>query len=98
MAVKKYPKLVQCDRRGQIVIPKDIRRELKIDEGTGFWMYTITEEGILLKKVDSPSLGKHGEIVKKLEEKAGKLKMKKANVKKSVQKYKKTKEGGLEVV
>jgi len=98
LAVKKYPKLVQCDRRGQIVIPKDIRRELKIDEGTGFWMYTITEEGILLKKVDSPSLGKHGEIVKKLEEKAGKLKMKKANVKKSVQKYKKTKEGGLEVV
>ena len=98
MAVKKYPKLVQCDKRGQIVIPKDIRRELKIDEGTGFWMYTITEEGILLKKVDTPSLGKHEEIVKNLEEKAPKLRMKKANVKKSVQKYKKTKEGGLEVL
>ncbi len=98
MALKKYPKLVQCDARGQIVIPKDIRRELKIDEGTGFWMYTVTEEGILLKKVEAPSLAKHSEIVRKLDEKAGKLKMKKQNIRKAVQKYKKTKEGGLEVI
>jgi len=98
MAVKKYPKLVQCDKRGQIVIPKDVRRELKIDEGTGFWMYTITEEGILLKKVEAPSLGKHAEIVAKLEEKADKMKVKRKNVRKSVQKYRKTKEGGLDVI
>ena len=98
MAVKKYPKLVQCDKRGQIVIPKDVRRELKIDEGTGFWMYTVTDEGILLKKIDTPSLGKHSEIVKNVEEKSDKLKIKKSNIKKSVQKYKKTKEGGLDVV
>ena len=39
--MKKYPKVVQCDKRGQIVIPKDIRNELKIDEGTGFWMYSL---------------------------------------------------------
>ncbi len=98
MAVKKYPKLVQCDSRGQIVIPKDLRRELKIEEGTGFWMYTITDEGILLKKVNTPSLHEHSEIIKSIEEKAGKLGMKKSNIRKSVTKYKKTKEGGLEVV
>ncbi len=98
MAVKKYPKLVQCDKRGQIVIPKDIRRELKIDEGTGFWMYTVTEEGILLKKVDAPSLGKHEEIVNKLDEKADRIKIKRKNIKKSVAKYKKTKQGGLDVI
>ncbi len=98
MALKKYPKLVQCDARGQIVIPKDVRRELKIDEGTGFWMYTVTEEGILLKKVEAPPLAKHSEIIKKLDEKAGKLKIKKKNIQKSMQKYKKTREGGLEVV
>ena len=98
MALKKYPKLVQCDARGQIVIPKDVRRELKIDEGTGFWMYTVTEEGILLKKVEAPALEKHSEIVRKLDEKSGKLRMKKKNIKKSVQKYKKTREGGLEVI
>jgi AbrB family looped-hinge helix DNA binding protein len=98
LAVKKYPKLVQCDRRGQVVIPKDIRRELKIEEGTGFWMYAVTDEGILLKKVEKPSLGEHSEIVKNLEEKAGRMRMKKGNIKKSVQKYKKTKEGGLDVI
>lgn len=98
MAVKKYPKLVQCDRRGQIVIPKDVRRELKIDEGTGFWMYTLTEEGILLKKIESPSLAKHSGIVKGLEEKSEKLKIKKKNIRKSLQKYKKTTEGGLDVI
>lgn len=98
MAIKKYPKLVQCDSRGQIVIPKDLRRELNIDEGTGFWMYTITDEGILLKKVKTPSLDDHSEIVKNIEEKADKLKIKKSNITKSVKKYKKTREGGLEVI
>ena len=98
MAVKKYPKLVQCDARGQIVIPKDIRRELKIDEGTGFWMFTVTEEGILLKKVNAPSLKEDDEVVKKISEKADKLKIKRKNIKKSVQKYRKTKEGGLDVI
>lgn len=98
MAVKKYPKLVQCDKRGQIVIPKDVRRELKIDEGTGFWMYTVTEEGILLKKIDSPSMEKHSEIIKNIEEKSDKLNVKKSNIKKSVKKYKKTKEGGMDVI
>ncbi|MBN2111462.1 AbrB/MazE/SpoVT family DNA-binding domain-containing protein [Candidatus Woesearchaeota archaeon] len=98
MAVKKYPKLVQCDKRGQIVIPKDIRRELKIDEGTGFWMYTVTDEGILLKKIDTPSFGAHSEIVRNIEEKSDKLKIKKSSVKKTLQKYKKTTEGGLDVI
>ena len=54
--MKKYPKLVQCDSRGQIVIPKDVRRELNIDEGTGFWVYTVTDEGILLKTIKPEDL------------------------------------------
>ncbi len=98
MTVKKYPKLVQCDQRGQIVIPKDVRSELKIDEGTGFWMYTITDEGILLKKIDTPSLENHSEIVKNISEKADKLKLKKGNVKKSLESYRRKKEGGLDVL
>ena len=53
--LKKYPKLVQVDARGQIVIPKDMRAELGIENGTGFWMFSIEKEGILLKKVDEPS-------------------------------------------
>ncbi len=50
--MKKYPKLLQADKRGQIVIPKDVRQELGIDETTGFYAYIIPGEGILLKQVD----------------------------------------------
>ena len=96
--MKKYPKIVQCDSRGQIVIPKDIRRDLNVDEGTGFWMYSITNEGILLKKIDYPELDKNQEILNELEEKSDKLKIKKSNINSSVKKYKKTKEGNLEVI
>lgn len=96
--MKKYPKIVQCDKRGQIVIPKDIRRDLKIDEGTGFWMYSITDEGILLKKIEDNPLGKNKEILDEISEKADKLKIKKSNISDSVKKYKKTKDGNLEVI
>jgi AbrB family looped-hinge helix DNA binding protein len=96
--VKKYPKIVQCDKRGQIVIPKEVRSELKIEEGTGFWMYTVTEEGILLKKIDAPELEKHREILEKISEKADKIKVSKKNIKKSVQKYKKKKSGSFDVI
>ena len=96
--MKKYPKIVQCDKRGQIVIPKDVRRDLKIDEGTGFWMYTVTDEGILLKKIDAPEMGKHKEIIEKISEKASKINVKKENIKKSVSNYRKKHSGNLEVI
>ncbi len=96
--MKKYPKIVQSDSRGQIVIPKDIRRELGIDEGTGFYMYTITDEGILLKKIDAKELAENKKILDELTEKAGALDIDPKNITKSVKKYKKTKEGSLEVV
>jgi len=52
----KTPKVVQCDKRGQIVIPKSIRSELGLDEGAAFWIYK-TEDGIFLKKIEeTPSL------------------------------------------
>ncbi len=96
--MKKFPKIVQCDSRGQIVIPKDVRRELGIDEGTGFWVYTVTDEGILLKKAEAPQLEDHQEIIKELEEKADKIKMSKTKLKGSVKDYRKTKEGNLELL
>lgn len=96
--MKKFPKLVQCDKRGQIVIPKDIRSELKIDEGTGFWMYAVTNEGILLKKVDAPPLSKQEEIVDEVLEKSDKIGMDKETIKKSIDQYEKTTDGNLEVL
>ena len=54
---KEFVKIVQCDKRGQIVIPKKIRLELGIDEGAAFWIYK-TDEEIRLKKIKSPELKK----------------------------------------
>ena len=60
----KYPKIVQCDSRGQIVIPKGIRKELGIEEGAAFWVY-MTGDGIILKKIkEAPRLKSIKEGVK----------------------------------
>ena len=96
--MKKFPKIVQIDGRGQIVIPKDIRNDLGIEEGTGFWVYSVTDEGILLKKIDSEPLDKQQKILEELDDKAEKVGMEKKNLKKSVKNYKKTKEGNLELL
>ena len=95
--MKKYPKTIQCDDRGQLVIPKDIRAELGIKEGTGFWVHSIVNEGILLKKVLAPSLDKE-EIIKEIENKSDKLGIKKEHLRKTLKTYEQIKEGNLEVI
>jgi len=96
--MKKYPKSIKCDERGQMVIPKDIRSDLGIEEGTGFLLYTLTKEGILLKKIDAQPLNIHHEILNEIEQKAEKISMKKDNLKKSIKRYEKVKEGNLELI
>ena len=53
----KHPKVVQADKRGQIVIPKSIRDELKIEDGAAFWLYK-NKDGIVLKKIEIPRVKK----------------------------------------
>jgi AbrB family looped-hinge helix DNA binding protein len=96
--MKKYPKIVQTDGRGQIVIPKDIRSELGIDEGSGFYVYSIEKEGILLKKIDTPELSEHRRIVDEIEDKADKIDVDRKNLKNSIENYKRTKKGNLDVI
>lgn len=96
--MKRYPKIVQCDARGQIVIPKDIRSDLGIDENTGFFMYVITDEGILLKKVSAPELSENKDIIDEMYEKSEKIKLDKKNLKKSEESYKKNKSGRMELI
>jgi len=96
--MRKYPKIVQCDSRGQIVIPKDIRKELDIDEGTGFFVYSVTDEGILLKKVDQKPLDEEKEILSELLSKSDKVGVEKENIVKTLGKYKKQKKSRLEDV
>ncbi|MCB9358460.1 AbrB/MazE/SpoVT family DNA-binding domain-containing protein [Candidatus Woesearchaeota archaeon] len=96
--MKKYPKSIKCDERGQLVIPRDIRSDLNIGEGTGFLLYTITKEGVLLKKIDPAPLDMHHEILNEIEAKSDKLAIKKENLKKAIKEYEKVKEGNLELI
>jgi len=96
--MKKYSKTISCDERGQLVIPRDIRNDLNIHEGTGFLLYTITKEGILLKKIDPAPLDAHEEILGEISEKAEKLHIKKENLNKAVKTYEKKREGNLELI
>lgn len=62
------PKVVQADKRGQIVIPKAIRSKLKIEEGAAFWIYE-TEGGIFLKKIaEAPSSKSIKKSIKEVKE------------------------------
>ena len=96
--MKKFPKIIQVDKRGQIVIPKDIRADLGVEEGTGFYMYTVTDEGILLKKIKDEHFEDNKEILSELDEKAEKIDLKKTNLKKTAENYKKTKEGRFDLI
>jgi AbrB family looped-hinge helix DNA binding protein len=95
--MKKYPKIVQCDKRGQIVIPKDIRHELDIEEGTGFFMYAVSDEGILLKKISRSEL-EDEDLMMELEEKADKIGVSKKNIEKTKESYKRKKKGNLDLI
>ena len=62
------PKVVQADKRGQIVIPKSIRKNLNVEEGAAFWMYQ-TEDGIFLKRIETPSEKKIKKVIQEAKNK-----------------------------
>lgn len=94
--MKRYAKIIQSDKRGQIVIPKDVRRDLNIDEGAGFYLYIIENEGILLKTIPNKDLSDQSHIVREIEINADKINVKKQNIKNSVESYKKKSKGNFE--
>ncbi len=96
--MKKYPKIVQMDKRGQIVIPKDIRDELGVDEGTAFWLFSVDDEGIILKKIEASSLKEDENLVAELKEKSESVGITKAAVNKAVERYRKKTSGRLEEI
>ena len=96
--MKRFAKIIQSDARGQIVIPKDVRRELNIDEGTGFYLYVIENEGILLKTIPIKGLEEQSHIVREVEINADKINLQKVNINKSVDNYKKRSKNNLDNV
>ncbi len=91
--MKKYPKLVQVDARGQIVIPKDVRVALGLDESSGFYVY-VTKTGIFLKQVEPPDIS-DDEDLKEIEQNAEKIGLDKKSLDKLKDDYSRNK-GGLE--
>ena len=96
--MRKYPKIVQCDARGQIVIPKDIRQELGLDEGSAFWMYSITEEGILLKMIPNQDLSDRSVVLNRIKDKSAKIGIAPENVDNTVEQYRRKPSGRLEEI
>lgn len=92
--MKRYPKLLQTDARGQLVIPKEIRRALGITDGTGFWAYVIEKEGILLKKIDAPPLNEND--TKPIKDNAKKIGVDTKNIANSEKHYNKPNDGVFE--
>jgi bifunctional DNA-binding transcriptional regulator/antitoxin component of YhaV-PrlF toxin-antitoxin module len=84
------------DARGQVVIPKDMRNELGISSGCGFWMFSIEKEGLLLKKIETPDFDDSN--VDSIKKNAKKINVDVKNVDKASQYYKKGKGGRLDVV
>lgn len=96
--MKKYPKTISSDYKGQLVIPKEARKELSIEEGTAFWIFVIENEGILLKKISGERLSEHDLMVIEFKENAEKIAISKSNIEKSVEKYRKKKKMALEEI
>lgn len=96
--MKKYAKEVSCDKRGQLVIPKEVRDELLIDEGTGFWVFYVAGEGILLKRITDESIDIHDPVINDMLEKSTKLGVEKNNISKTIENYRKKENGGLKEI
>ena len=60
--------------------------------------YTVTDEGILLKKVQEKPIDENDPIIQELSEKSDKINLKKSNLGKTIDSYKKTKQGGLDLI
>ena len=85
---------IKMSSRGQIVIPQDIREELKASEGTIFSVVSA-KDTIILKKVDTPS---KEDLIKEIEaialegrKRAEKLSIKESDVPDLIQRARKSK-------
>ncbi len=85
---------VKMSSRGQIVIPQDIREELKVSEGTIFAVVS-SKDAIILKKILTPSkedlIKEIGVIALEGRKRAEKLGIKENDVAEMVQRVRKLK-------
>ena len=94
MEVKMPAETIKMSSRGQIVIPQDIREELKDSEGTIFSVVS-SKDAIILKKISIPSkedlIKEIGAIALEGRKMAERLGIKESDVPKLVQRTRKSK-------
>ena len=87
-----HAETIKMSSRGQIVIPQDIREELKASEGTIFSVVSA-KDAIILKKISTPSkedlMREIGAIALEGRKRAEKLGIKESDVPKLVHKARK---------
>jgi len=76
--------------KGQIVIPEEIRHNLKLKEGDQF---VVIGQGdtVILKSITPPSLAEFSRLMKEASQNAKALKIKPKDVSKAIQKVRRTK-------
>ena len=94
MEVKMPAETIKMSSRGQIVIPQDIREEIKASEGTIFSVVS-SKDAIILKKISIPSkedlIKEIGVIALEGRKRAEKIGIKESDVPKLVQRVRKSK-------
>jgi len=87
-------KVAKLSKKGQIVIPSAIRKEVKLDESDEFLVFG-KDDMVVLKKIDKEALEKSfDEIVKPLREKAEELDLKKEDVEGIIHEYREEAKSG----
>ncbi len=66
--LEQVPELTRVSSKGQLVIPNDIRKNLKIKEGDVFATTSSDHNLIILKKIKNPIMKKDLIILKEIEE------------------------------
>lgn len=73
--------------KGQVVIPSDIRKKMKLKEGAPFAVISSRNDTILLKKIKMPSLEDFERLTKRTTEIAKKNKLKPEDIERIIHKH-----------
>ncbi|OYT53059.1 MAG: AbrB family transcriptional regulator [Candidatus Altiarchaeales archaeon ex4484_2] len=79
--------LTRISGKGQLVIPQEIRKQLKIKKGTRFAVYG-QDDTVILKKIQLPTLEDFNQLTRKTSEIARKKGITKKDIDKAIQETK----------
>lgn len=69
--------------KGQVVIPEDIRKRLRLEAGSQF-IVVAGKDAVILKTISPPSMTEFDELIKKAKQQARKAGIKQADINKAI--------------